>query len=745
MQRLWNLNWENITYDHDISGLVRGLTDWGVIEGGTVVGNKLQPVQAIVLLVRSNGQKILAFFESDEVINLPTSGDYKVYIEVDQSKIDFGGNNAEDGTGIASIKTWPTLPSQNFLLLASVTSWVTKDERNLIPKVGQIAQRTTTLESKVATQEEKVGKLEEAGTPDHLETKIFPNSPISREYYEAIFRNINKDSKNYGLQTINYLKQHVKISDLHRLSTITDKVYVSVLFFRKAEGETTISYEIGTHKWTQKVKLNTIYDEVVIEVPLSAIESETFLVNIKFDTNYLGYFLLGAIAQNLYYVAWSQSYLDRAVPITLFIKKNLDFNLIGKTNRQGRGVSARECLGISLDTHEWYGDLLLPSDSKKNGDSIEFRKGNFVGRSFEIKKPTKLKTISVDGVFSDTTGNANISIYKEDSLWWIDTAQRVFTTSVAKSKFAIWLFEGQKSYRNNDIIFEQTIPFDWLISISTQALSWGYLYIYVDDKQISWVTTSSTYFTRIRAGQKLKILAITNPTVTNLLVAVSPKNSTQYTIPIDTTLDKGRYQVVIDWGLTIKNWRSGNLIMPWRYKITHSSDLFVVYANEDPILAGDSSVAGREFSIEKASSISTQGSPWNSGANLTFYPNELFISSGSLTNLQRDRGIPFIWIEFEKTNSIKVILNHGVATFLHQKFIPGEIYYIHKMSLYTAEELSSLWVTQNLQKFWIAVSVNQIYLDIAPTIDTTVTTGSIPLGNAVGFMEMGGHKVPVYG
>ena len=170
MQRIGNLNWENITYDHDISGLVRGLTDWGVIEGGTIVGNKLQPVQAIVPLVRSNGQKILAFFESDEMIDLPTTGDYKVYIEVDQSKIDFGGNNAEDGTGIASIKTWPSVPSQNFLLLASVTSWVAKDERNLIPKVGQIAQRTTSLEEKVATQEQKVGKLE-SGSNDHLAKK----------------------------------------------------------------------------------------------------------------------------------------------------------------------------------------------------------------------------------------------------------------------------------------------------------------------------------------------------------------------------------------------------------------------------------------------------------------------------------------------------------------------------------------------------------------------------------------------
>ena len=192
MQRLWNLNWENITYDHDISGLMRGLIDWGVIEGGTVVGNKLQPVQAIVPLVRSNGQKILAFFESDEVIDLPTSGNFKVYIEVDQAKIDFGGNNTEDWSGIASIKTWPTLPSQNFLLLASVTSWVAKDERNLIPKVGQIAQRTTTLEEKVSQAEQKVGKLEEAGAPWYLSIKWYSKEDI------ALWDMIVVDNPNIG-------------------------------------------------------------------------------------------------------------------------------------------------------------------------------------------------------------------------------------------------------------------------------------------------------------------------------------------------------------------------------------------------------------------------------------------------------------------------------------------------------------------------------------------------------------------
>ena len=168
MQRLWNLNWENITYDHDISGLMRGLIDWGVIEGGTVVGNKLQPVQAIVPLVRSNGQKILAFFESDEVIDLPTTGDYKVYIEVDQSKVDFGGNNAEDWTWIASIKTWPSVPSQNFLLLATATGGVVRLDRTVIPKVGQLAGRISVVEKKTTDATTKISKLEESGTPSYL-------------------------------------------------------------------------------------------------------------------------------------------------------------------------------------------------------------------------------------------------------------------------------------------------------------------------------------------------------------------------------------------------------------------------------------------------------------------------------------------------------------------------------------------------------------------------------------------------
>ena len=55
--------------------------------------------------------------------------------------------------------------------MATATGGVVRLDRTIIPKVGQLAGRTTTLEEKVSQAEEKVGKLEEAGTPDHLATK----------------------------------------------------------------------------------------------------------------------------------------------------------------------------------------------------------------------------------------------------------------------------------------------------------------------------------------------------------------------------------------------------------------------------------------------------------------------------------------------------------------------------------------------------------------------------------------------
>lgn len=336
MQRIGNLNWENITYDHDISGLVRGLTDWGVIEGGTVVGNKLQPVQAIVPLVRSNGQKILAFFESDEVIDLPTTGDYKVYIEVDQSKIDFGGNNAEDGTGIASIKTWPSVPSQNFLLLASVTGGVVKDERNLIPKVGQIAQRTTTLESKLQTQEEKVGKLEEASTPDHLWIKAivaeaFKENDEAYEYHLPLASEVTSDCP---------IWQTNLTKEIHIPRVSTGVSFNTLELYLKKVGEPSQNLEVEIRK---AKKVSSLGLEFVVGNEVLATGS-------------------------VRYSEITTAYQMKTVTLSKEISVAKDEFIIIVLKQQGGTVNGSNyfCIGVSKNPSLGYGVICVESEEKQN-------------------------------------------------------------------------------------------------------------------------------------------------------------------------------------------------------------------------------------------------------------------------------------------------------------------------------------------------------------------------------------------
>ena len=82
-----------------------------------------------------------------------------------------GSTNFAKGFDIGEIKATPEWPShENFLKLYEISSGDLIDHRKEIslPALDSVVKRTTTLEEKVATQEEKVGKLEEAGTPDHL-------------------------------------------------------------------------------------------------------------------------------------------------------------------------------------------------------------------------------------------------------------------------------------------------------------------------------------------------------------------------------------------------------------------------------------------------------------------------------------------------------------------------------------------------------------------------------------------------
>lgn len=160
------LNWNNINRDTDFSKYIETVSEAGVIEWLAVTSSSVAIWKARVSCERTNGDTIyvLVYLTTAQEI----SWNWDVYIEVSQSLIDNGELANEDWTGIATINVW-TLPNKNALLLATISSWVVTDERNMIPTVWELSTQINSLFSQVTNIDERVEALEEADAIDHLE------------------------------------------------------------------------------------------------------------------------------------------------------------------------------------------------------------------------------------------------------------------------------------------------------------------------------------------------------------------------------------------------------------------------------------------------------------------------------------------------------------------------------------------------------------------------------------------------
>lgn len=136
MQRIGLLNWNNITYDKDnTAGLLASMTAWVIEWFGTSwswATTNVQSWKAFIECTRTNWEKVMVYFENTADVVVDFTGTKKVYIAVDQAKLDDWSNNAEDGTWVASIQTGASYPTKNFIALASITSGVIVDEREFI-------------------------------------------------------------------------------------------------------------------------------------------------------------------------------------------------------------------------------------------------------------------------------------------------------------------------------------------------------------------------------------------------------------------------------------------------------------------------------------------------------------------------------------------------------------------------------------------------------------------------------------
>lgn len=117
MQRVWLLNWENITYDYDLTNYLDAIiSDW-VIKWLDFQDWKITKWQAIIQISRDNWQKFFVHFENSEDLEIDLSRDWKVFIEINQDKINDWERNMEDWSWIWEIKVSDEMPEKNSLKL----------------------------------------------------------------------------------------------------------------------------------------------------------------------------------------------------------------------------------------------------------------------------------------------------------------------------------------------------------------------------------------------------------------------------------------------------------------------------------------------------------------------------------------------------------------------------------------------------------------------------------------------------
>lgn len=132
MLRCWNLNWNNITYDFDFTNLVYWFFNQWIISGFWVTSWAVWVWNAILYATRTNWEIVAISIQNTTSLSIDTTWTKKVYLTINQTKLDDGSWNNIDWSWIVSVSTWASYPSSNFIKLASISSWVITDEREFI-------------------------------------------------------------------------------------------------------------------------------------------------------------------------------------------------------------------------------------------------------------------------------------------------------------------------------------------------------------------------------------------------------------------------------------------------------------------------------------------------------------------------------------------------------------------------------------------------------------------------------------
>lgn len=280
------LNWNVINRDCDFSKHIEAVSEPWVINWLAVTSSSVAVWKAFVKCERANGDVIYALVYNSSAQSI--SWDWDVYIEVSQEIIDNGELWNEDWTGIADIKVW-TLPSKNALWLATISSWVVTDKRNMIKKVGELLEMINANIADIEDLDERVEHLEELDAIDHLE-----ESWIAGELYT-----LNDTLFNQNAPTYSNSSWDVNIGDVEA----NTQIHIQAMWSGTASNQlklklkmvwsSTQNLTVEVRKWVQVTvtadrEAYRYWDEVVASwsVPYTSIGSSYSEITVTLDSDF---------------------------------------------------------------------------------------------------------------------------------------------------------------------------------------------------------------------------------------------------------------------------------------------------------------------------------------------------------------------------------------------------------------------------------------------------------------------------
>lgn len=309
--------------------------------------------EAVILCKRPTSypiqnQTFLAQFQfTGKLENFQTVEGTKIYIEIKENLImdptliadQPGSTNFTKGFDIGEIKATPERPShENFLKLYEISNGEVVDYRKEIslPALDSVSQRTTTLEEKVSQAEEKVGKLEEAGTPDHLWIKAivaeaFKENDEAYEYHLPLASEVTSDCP---IWKTNLTKE------IHIPRVSTGVSFSTLELYLKKVGEPSQNLEVEIRK---AKKVSSLWLEFVVGNEVLATGS-------------------------VRYSEITTAYQMKTVTLSKEVTVAKDEFIIIVLKQQGGTINGSNyfCIGVSKNPSLGYGVICVESEEKQN-------------------------------------------------------------------------------------------------------------------------------------------------------------------------------------------------------------------------------------------------------------------------------------------------------------------------------------------------------------------------------------------